>query len=169
MIAPGVIGAAALLLFFMALRILPINIAGIILIALAIVLFILELKITSYGLLTAGGVASFVFGSMILFDSPLPGGSVPLTTIISMVIVLLAFMFIVVRAVINVHRTQVTTGREGLLGETGLALENFNEEGSGTVKVHGEIWRARSDEIIRAGEGVVVTDMEGMALKVKKK
>jgi membrane-bound serine protease (ClpP class) len=169
LIAPGVIGSAALLLFFMAMRILPVNIAGIILIVLAIVLFILELKITSYGLLTIGGIASFVFGSMILFDSPLPGGSVPMTTIISMVLVLLAFMFIVVRAVINVHRTQVTTGREGIIGETGLAMDDFDDQGRGMVAVHGEIWKALSAESIRTGEGVVVTDVDGMTLKVRKK
>lgn len=169
LIAPGVIGAVSLFLFFMALRILPVNVAGIILIALAIVLFILELKITSYGLLTIGGIAAFVFGSMILFDSPLPGGSVPMTTIIAMVVVLLAFMFIVVRAVINVHKTQVTTGREGIIGETGLAMEDFDAEGRGMVKVHGEIWKAVSGDGVRNGEGIVVTDLEGITLKVEKK
>lgn len=169
LIAPGVIGGLSLILFFMALRILPVNVAGIILIALAVVLFILELKITSYGLLTIGGIAAFVFGSMILFDSPLPGGSVPMTTIISMVVVLLAFMFIVVRAVVNVHRSKVTTGREGIIGETGLAMEDFDAEGRGLVKVHGEIWKAVSGDGVRNGEGIVVTDMDGMTLKVEKK
>jgi len=169
LIAPGIIGGLSLILFFMALRILPVNVAGIILIALAVVLFILELKITSYGLLTIGGIAAFVFGSMILFDSPLPGGSVPMTTIISMVVVLLAFMFIVVRAVVNVHRSKVTTGREGIIGETGLAMEDFDAEGRGLVKVHGEIWKAVSGDGVRNGEGIVVTDMDGMTLKVEKK
>jgi membrane-bound serine protease (ClpP class) len=169
LIAPGVIGGLSLILFFMALRILPVNVAGIILIALAVVLFILELKITSYGLLTIGGIAAFVFGSMVLFDSPLPGGSVPMTTIISMVVVLLAFMFIVVRAVVNVHRSKVTTGREGIIGETGLAMEDFDAEGRGLVKVHGEIWKAVSGDGVRNGEGIVVTDMDGMTLKVEKK
>ncbi|HOT46898.1 MAG TPA: nodulation protein NfeD [Spirochaetota bacterium] len=169
LIAPGVIGALSLFLFFMAMRILPVNAAGIVLIALAVVLFILELKITSYGLLTIGGIAAFVFGSMILFDSPLPGGSVPMTTILAMVVVLLAFMFIVVRAVINVHRTQVTTGREGIIGETGLAMEDFDAEGRGLVKVHGEIWKAVSGDAVKNGEGIVVTDLEGITLKVEKK
>ncbi len=77
LIVPGVIGAVALFLFLMAVRVLPINLAGLALIILAIVLFILELKIASYGLLTVGGIASFIFGSMILFDSPLPGGRDP--------------------------------------------------------------------------------------------
>lgn len=168
LIAPGAIGAAALLMFLLAIRVLPVNAAGIALIALAIVLFILELKITSYGLLTAGGIASFVFGSMILFDSPLPGGSIPMTTIITSVLFLLAFLFLVVRAVLKTHRSQVTTGREGLVGETGTAMED-SAGGMCTVRVHGEIWRARSTEDIRAGEEVVVEGMEGMVITVRKK
>lgn len=169
LIAPGVIGVVSLFLFFMALRILPVNVAGIALIALAVVLLILELKITSYGLLTVGGVASFVFGSMILFDSPLPGGSVPLTTIITMAVLLLAFVFIVVRAVIKVHRTQVTTGREGLVGMTGPALTDFDGQGRGTVRVYGEIWDAVTDQELRKGDEVVVLGIDGMVLRVRKK
>ncbi|MBN2160409.1 MAG: nodulation protein NfeD [Spirochaetes bacterium] len=169
LIAPGVIGAVSLFLFFMALRILPVNAAGIALIVLAVVLLILELKITSYGLLTIGGVASFVFGSMILFDSPLPGGSVPMTTIITMAVLLLAFIFIVVRAVIRVHRTQVTTGREGIVGETGIAIEDFDGQGRGKIRVHGEIWDASGGDELRKGDEAVVLEMDGMVLKVRKK
>jgi membrane-bound serine protease (ClpP class) len=169
LIAPGAIGVAALFMFLMAIRVLTINVAGIALIVLAVVLFILELKFTSYGLLTAGGIASFVFGSMILFDSPLPGGSIPMSTIIASVIVLLGFMFIVVRAVLKVHRSQVTTGREGIIGEVGLAMEIFDGQGRGTIRVHGEIWKAQSGEDIRTGEEVVVEKVEGMVLKVRKK
>lgn len=92
-----------------------------------------------------------------------------MTTIIAMVIVLLAFMFIVVRAVINAHRAQVTTGREGIVGETGLAIEDFDAQGRGVVKVHGEIWQAACGDPVHAGEGIVVTGVEGMTLKVNKK
>jgi membrane-bound serine protease (ClpP class) len=169
LIAPGVIGVFSLFVFLLAIRILPVNVAGIALIILAVVLFILELKFTSYGLLTIGGIASFVFGSMILFDSPLPGGSVPLSTIIASVIALLGFMFIVVRAVIKVHRSQVTTGREGIVGEGGQAMEIFDGQGRGTVRVHGEIWKAHAGEDIRAGDEIVVEGMEGMVLTVSKK
>ncbi|HOD16184.1 MAG TPA: nodulation protein NfeD [Spirochaetota bacterium] len=168
LIAPGVIGVAALFFFLLAVRILPVNVAGIALIALAVVLFILELKITSYGLLTVGGIASFVFGSMILFDSPLPGGSIPLTTIITAVVFLMAFMFIVVRSVMKAHRAQVTTGREGIIGETGTAMEDF-AGGKGVVRVHGEIWKAVSDQEVRNGEGITVLEIDGFTLKVAKK
>ena len=169
LIAPGVIGVVSLFLFLMAVRILPVNIAGLVLIVLAVVLFILELKITSYGLLTVGGIASFVIGSMILFDSPLPGGSIPLTTIVSMVLVILAFIFIVVRAVIRVHKTKVTTGREGLVDEAGTALTDFDGQGRGKISVHGEIWDAQCDEAVRKNDGVIVAEMQGMVLKVRKK
>ncbi|HPO46404.1 MAG TPA: nodulation protein NfeD [Spirochaetota bacterium] len=83
LIVPGVLGAIALFLFLMAVRVLPINLAGLALIILAVVLFILELKIASYGLLTIGGIVAFIFGSMILFDSPLPGGRIPMRSIIA--------------------------------------------------------------------------------------
>ena len=169
LIVPGVIGGISFFLFLMAVRILPVNIAGLLLIALAIVLFVLELKFTSYGLLTIGGIASFVFGSMILFESPLPGGSIPMTTILATVILLLAFMFIVVRAVIRVHQSKVTTGREGLIDEEGVALLDSGEQGKGKIMVHGEIWDAQSGEAFRKGDGIVVTDMQGMTLVVRKK
>lgn len=169
LIVPGVLGAIALFLFFLAVRILPVNIAGIILIGLAIVLFILELKITSYGLLTIGGIASFIFGSMILFDSPLPGGRIPMTTIIAMAVVLMVFFFIVVRAVIRVHRSKVTTGREGLIGMTGTALTDFDAQGRGKIRVYGEIWDALCEGDVKKNDDLVVTEIEGMTLKVRKK
>jgi membrane-bound serine protease (ClpP class) len=169
LIAPGVIGVVSLFLFLMAVRILPVNIAGLFLIGLAVVLFILELKIVSYGLLTIGGIASFVIGSMILFDSPLPGGRIPMTTIISMVIVIMAFIFIVVRSVIRVHKTQVTTGREGIVGEEGMALVDFDGQGMGKISVHGEIWDAQCEGEVKKNDALVVVEMQGMVLKVRKK
>lgn len=164
LIVPGVIGAVALFIFLMAIRILPVNFAGLALIVLAIVLFILELKITSYGLLTLGGIVSFIFGSMILFDSPLPGGRVPIKSIIAVVIALLGFFFIVVRAVIRVHKGKVTTGMQGIIGETGVAIRDI--AGTGKVFVHGEIWNAASGEEILKDEKIVVTGINGMVLRV---
>ena len=101
MIIPGVVGAISLFIFLMAIQIIPINVMGLILIIMAIVLFILELQIVSYGLLTIGGLIAFVLGSMILFDSPLPGGHIPMTSIIAAVVFVLGFVFLVVRLVIN--------------------------------------------------------------------
>jgi len=167
-IVPGVAGGVSLFLFLMAARILPVNIAGILLIALAIILFILELKFTSYGLLTVGGIASFLFGSMILFDSPLPGGNIPFSTITALLVVVLAFVFLVVRAVLRAHREQVTTGKEGMIGLVGTAIEDFSAEGKGKIMIRGEIWNAKSEGVISKGDEVIVQDMQGMELEVKK-
>ena len=166
LIVPGVVGALSLLIFLMEVRVLPKNIAGLALIVLAIVLFVLELKVQSFGLLAIGGILSFVFGSMILFESPLPGGQVPMSSIVGVVIFLLAFFFVVVRAVIKVHRGQVTTGVEGLIGEKGVALRDFNKHGK--VFVHGEIWNAVSDDEIHRDDAVTVTEVSGMVLTVRK-
>jgi membrane-bound serine protease (ClpP class) len=169
LIAPGVIGAIALFLFLMVVRILPVRIAGLLLILLTIVFFILEIKFMSYGLLTLGGIASFVVGSMILFESPLPGGAIPLTTIVGTMLVLMAFFFLVVRALIRAHHSKVTTGREGLIGEEGTVLVDFDEQGMGKIRIHGEIWDAQGDATFRKGDEVVVADMRGMKLIVNKK
>jgi len=166
MIVPGVIGAIALFLFLLAVKVLPINFAGLTFIILAIILFILELKFTSYGLLTLAGIISFVIGSMILFDSPLPGGQIPLTSIITVLVVLLLFIFIVVRAVIKVHTQKAVTGIEGMIGEKGVATHDFDSKG--TIEVHGELWTAISDEPVQQGDTVEVVKMEGMVLHVRK-
>jgi membrane-bound serine protease (ClpP class) len=166
MIFPGVIGTIAFFIFLMAVRVLPINFAGLALIILAIILFILELKIASYGLLTVGGIISFVVGSMILFDSPLPGFQLPLSTIIGVVIFLLLFIFVVVRSIVRVHAGKVTTGSQGLIGESGVALKDFDKEGK--IHIHGEIWNARSNEVIMKGERVIVEDVNSMVLIVRR-
>ncbi len=167
MIVPGTAGGIALILFLLGIKIIPINALGLVLVILAFVLFILELKLQSFGLLTAGGIVSFFIGATILFDSPLPGGGIPMTSIIAMIAVVLAFVFIVVRAIINVHKTQVTTGREGMIGETGTALKDFLQNGK--ISIHGEIWNAESDAEVKQGEQVVVEEVHGMVLKVKGK
>lgn len=169
MILPGAAGAISFFIFLMAIRVLPINAAGLALIILAIVLFILELNIGSYGLLTAGGIASFVFGSMMLFDSELPGLEVPLSSIIGVVIFLLLFFFVVVRSVIAVHREKVTTGMQGLIGETGTAVFDFKQEGK--IMIHGEYWNARllAEDEIKKNDHVIVVDIDKMTLIVKRK
>ena len=166
MIVPGTLGALSFMLFLMAVRILPINLAGLGLIILAIVLFILELKFTSYGLLTLGGIVSFVIGSLFLFDSPLPGFSIPISSIVATVIFLLVVIFGVVRAVLKAHKGRVVTGWEGMIGEIGVSATVISE--AGKVRVHGELWNARSDEFIPAGSRVEVTGSEDLTLVVKK-
>ncbi len=166
MIVPGVLGAVSLFIFLMAIQVIPINVVGLILIVLSIVLFILELSITSYGLLTIGGIVSFMLGSMILFDSPLPGGHIPMSSIIATVLVLLGIVFIVIRSIFNVHKSMVTTGKEGLTGSRGTSLNDF--EKTGKVKILGEIWSAESEDEIRAGDTVEVIDVKDMVVIVKK-
>lgn len=166
LIVPGTIGAIALFLFLMAVRILPINFAGLALIILAIVLFILELSITSYGLLTIGGLISFVLGSMILFDSPLPGFSVPIQSIIASVLFILALLYFVVRSVINAHTAKVATGMQGIIGEQGKVLSTENNECK--IIVHGEVWSASSTDNLAKGDFVEVVKISGMNLLVRK-
>jgi membrane-bound serine protease (ClpP class) len=168
MIFPGAIGSAALILFLLGIRIIPINGLGLLLIVLAFILFVLELQFVSYGLLTIGGIVSFIFGATILFDSPLPGGGLPWSTIIVLVLVVMAFVFIVLRAILEVHKTKVTTGWDGMIDSQGVAIDDFNERNEGKIRVHGEIWSAVSDEKILKGEKVaVVENTTGMVLKVK--
>ncbi|HOP61938.1 MAG TPA: nodulation protein NfeD [Spirochaetota bacterium] len=167
MLVPGIIGGVSLVLFLLGIRIIPINVLGLLLVVLAFTLFVLELKFQSYGLLTIGGIVSFFLGATILFDSPLPGGGIPMSSIIAMIIVVLAFVFLVVRSIINVHRTQATTGREGMIGEEGIALSDFTDIGK--ISVHGEIWNAEFPGDVKKGDKLIVEQINGMTLVVIKK
>lgn len=166
-VVPGALGGISLVLFLLGIKIIPINAVGLMLIILAFVLFVLELKFSSFGLFTLGGVISFFIGAVILFDSPLPGGGIPMSTIIAMLIVVLAFVFIVVRAIFKAHNLKSVTGREGLTGEEGYALADFS--GTGKIFVHGEIWNAEIQGELKKGERVIVEEMNGMHLKIRKK
>jgi membrane-bound serine protease (ClpP class) len=167
MIVPGVIGGISLFMFLMAIQIIPINAVGLLLIILAVVLFILELQIVSYGLLTLGGIIAFVAGSMLLFDSPLPGGHIPMSSIIAAVLFIMFIVFVVVRLVFKAHRERVSTGREGLVGEECRALNNFVE--GGKVMVHGEIWNAIAPGEVFKDEILIVKEVKGMTLILEKK
>lgn len=167
LIVPGAVGGVSLLLFLLGVKIIPINLLGLILIILAFVLFVLELYIVSYGLLTIGGLLSFIFGAMILFESPLQGGGLPLSTIIAMALVVLAFVYIVVRAAVEIMKTRVTTGKSGLIGEEAVAISDFS--GNGQVRVHGEIWNAEIVGDVSKDDVFTVEEVKGMTLKIKRK
>lgn len=166
MIVPGAVGVIAFIIFLMAVRVLPVNFIGVMLIILAVVLFILELKITSYGLFTVGGIISFVVGSMILFDNPLPGFSIPWPTIIGVGIFVLLFVFVLIRLALLAHKGKVVTGAEGMIGEKGTVLRSEGQRAQ--VQVHGEIWSAKSDTALSKGDLVTVEKVEGMVLFVRK-
>jgi membrane-bound serine protease (ClpP class) len=166
-VLPGVVGAIALLTATFALQMLPINWTGLALIAIAIVLFVLEVKIASHGVLTIGGVVAMLIGSIMLVDSPLPFMRVSLSVIIPAVAFTALFFLFAVGMGVRAQRRKVTTGNEGLVGETGVAKTAVHEEGS--VFVHGEFWNARSDEPIAAGTPVVVVGVDGMRVSVRRK
>ncbi len=169
-IFPGVVGAIFLILAFFALETLPVNYAGLLLILLAIVLFILEVKITSFGLLTIGGILSMILGSLMLIEQPpdnfQPVVSISISLIISVVIITAAFFIFAFGMAFKTHRKKVTTGVEGMIGETGLAQTAINPHG--TVKVHGEIWKAASSQPIKKGERIRVASVDGLTLVVEK-
>ncbi len=165
-ILPGVIGGISLLLAFFAFQTLPVNYAGVLLILLAIVLFIAEIKIVSHGMLTVGGIIAMVLGSLLLFQSPEPYLQLSWEVISVTVLVTTLFFAVVVAKAVRAHRKRPVTGGEGLVGEEGTADTEVLENGK--VFVRGEYWDAASAERIGKGEKIVVTAVEGMRLRVRK-
>jgi membrane-bound serine protease (ClpP class) len=166
LIFPGIIGAISLLLAFYSLQTLPINYAGLLLIGLALMMFILEIKVTSFGMLTVGGIISMFLGSLMLVNSPEDYLRIPLTTIILVVGTTAALFTFVIGAAVRSVKRQPVSGMEGMLGETGIVMRRLDP--AGTVFVHGTLWSARSASSIEAGEAVRVIGVEGLKLTVEK-
>jgi membrane-bound serine protease (ClpP class) len=167
-IFPGVTGGIFLILAFYAFQTLPVNYAGLALIIFAIVLFILEVKIISHGLLTIGGIISMVFGSLMLFESPEPIYRISLAIVVPAALITALFFTITFRLAYKAFKRKPVTGKEGLVGLEGKATEDITKEG-GMVSLHGELWSALSDDPIEKGSGIVVVEVSGLKLKVKKK
>jgi len=165
-IFPGVIGGICLILAFFAFRTLPVNYAGVMLILLGVFLFVAEIKIASYGLLTIGGLVSLALGSIMLFESPIPALRASLYVIIPTVIVTGAFFAFAVTMALKAQLAKPATGAEGLVGEIGVVQTPLRPEGK--VFVHGEIWNAYAEETIEVGEKVRVLKTEGLKVKVEK-
>jgi len=163
-ILPGVLGGISILLAIFSFQILPINYVGLILILLAIGLFILEVKIQSYGILSLGGIAAMLIGSIMLINAPIPELKPSLKFIIPVVIgISLVFIFLITIAIRSqLQKTQ--TGQEGLVGETGITYTILNPEGK--VFVHGELWKAEATEKIPKGTYVKVIEVK-QNLKIK--
>jgi membrane-bound serine protease (ClpP class) len=166
-IFPGIIGGICLILAFFSFQSLPINYAGLLLMALALIFFILEVKIVSHGALTIGGIISMLLGSLMLFESPEPYMRASLSVIIFVVLATAAFFVFAVGMGLKAQRRKTTTGEAGMVGEVGVARSALKPEGY--VFVHGEIWKAEADEPIEQGEKVVVREVEHLTLKVTKK
>src|ERR1700730_18368678 len=161
---PGVIGGIFLLLAFFALGTLPLNFAGLALIGFGLLLFGLEPFLPTHGILAAGGAVSFVIGSMLLINAPdQPFLQISAIAIAAVTAVLLAFFLVIVTAVLSSRRHRVVTGREGMLGATGVVRRELLPGHSGLVLVQGELWQAVApDGRLGAGVQVTVQGMEGL-------
>lgn len=165
-ILPGVIGGICLILAFYAFQTLPINFAGLLLIVLGVLLFIAELQVASHGVLTAGGVVAMLLGSLMLIDSPAPFLQISLSAIVGVTVATAGFFLLVIGAAIRAHRRQPVTGREGLIGQRGVAKSALIPEGH--IFVAGELWNAKCDDAVEPGDLVEVTGVFGLTLHVKK-
>ena len=165
-IFPGVIGGISIILALYALQALPVNYAGLLLILLALGLFIAEIKVTSHGLLTMGGLVSMVLGSLMLINTDAPFLRISLSIIIPAALLTAAFFTFLLTLALKAQRRVAVSGAEGLINLIGTAQGPI--EPTGKVFVHGEIWNALSSEPIQPGEKVRVVKMEGLKLTVEK-
>ncbi|KPK63501.1 serine protease [candidate division WOR_3 bacterium SM23_42] len=166
MIFPGVVGGICLILGFYSLHVLPVNYAGLALIVLSAILFILEIYITSQGLLTIGGIVALIFGSLILFESDVPYLRVSWEVIMLVVIIIAGFVIFLLTLGVKAQFRRRATGSEGIVGEIGMARTDIKPSG-GTIFVHGEFWNAVSDSKIKKGSKVRVIDVKEMILRVE--
>jgi membrane-bound serine protease (ClpP class) len=166
-VLPGVVGGVCLLLAFFALQLLPVNYAGLLLILLGLLLLALEIKVTSYGLLTVGGAISLVFGSMILIDSPAPELQLSLRIVLPVALGFTAIAAMLVRLGVAAQRQPAVTGMAGMIGQTGRALTPIGPAQPGRVSVHGEIWEATAGEPITEGARIRIVTVDGLRVTVR--
>jgi membrane-bound serine protease (ClpP class) len=166
MIFPGVVGGICLILGFYALHLLPVNYAGLALIILSAIFFILEIYVTSHGLLSVGGVVSLIIGSLILFESDLPFLRVSWEVIMIVVILIVVFVGLLLFLGVKAQFRKLSVGKEGMVGEIGVARTDIDNQ-SGSVFVHGEWWNAVSVKPIKKGTKVKVVGSQGMVLQVE--
>jgi len=161
-ILPGVVGAICLILAFFSFQTLPVNYAGLLLIALAIIFFIAEIKVASYGLLSLAGLISLTLGSIMLFENV----GVSLRLMMPTIVLIGGFFVGIAFLAFRAYRRSPKGGREGLIGETGVVEEKIDPKG--LIFAHGEYWKAASKEVLEEGEKVRVVGSEGLELIVEK-
>lgn len=167
-IAPGVIGGISLLLAAYSLKMLPVNMVGLAFIVLAVILFVIEFFVQSYGLLSVSGVVSLFFGSILLIDSPLEFMRISMTLIIVVTLATAIFVAILLYFGIKAQSRKKEGGSQAVIGMTGFARTDFDKVSGGKVHVYGEIWQAQSEDEIKIGDKVIVSAIEGFTLIVKK-
>ena len=166
-VIPGVVGAISSVLALYAMHLLPVNIAGVLLILTAVTLFVLEAKYTSHGVLLLGGVIAMIFGAIFLIRSPLTPGGVSVGVAIAVTLPFAGISVFLMRLVLRSRQWKPATGREELLREQGVAISGLKGGVEGMIRIHGETWRALSETDVAAGTTVKVLRVEGLKLHVE--
>lgn len=165
-ILPGVVGAIAFILVLYMSSILPVNIAGLALIGLAVMLFVIDVFAPTHGVLTGGGIIAFFLGALMLFNRADPAFRLSLGYIIPGVVLTVAFFLFIVGKGLRAQSLPVRAGRETMIGQVIPALSRISRT-EGKVFIEGEIWRAVSDDVIEKDAPVEVVSVDGLTLKVK--
>lgn len=166
-VAPGVIGGICLVLALYDMHFLPVSLAGLFLIALSIAFFILEAKAPSHGVLALGGIVSMFLGALFLVRSPLTAGGVSFGVALAATLPFGVITVVLMRLVIRSRKWKTATGTEELIGSTGIVTTELKADAEGMVRVHGELWRAVSSQLVPEGKSVQVTKVEGLKLFVE--
>lgn len=163
-IVPGVVGVICLLLAAYALQVLPVNYAGLALIFLGIALMIGEAYAPSFGALGIGGIAAFVFGSIMMFDSGIPGFGISLTFVIGLALFFAVLIIWLIGFILKLRRRGAVSGKDSIVGGIATAMDNFS--GDGIIWLEGEAWHARSKVAISKDQEVVVRAINGLVLDI---
>jgi membrane-bound serine protease (ClpP class) len=164
-IVPGVVGVIALLLAAYALQVIPVNYAGLALIIVGIGLIVAEAFVPSFGALGLGGVAAFIFGAIMMFDSGIPGFGISIPFVVGFAAVMGGLILWTVTYILKLRRRGAVSGRGSIVGGTGTAMMDFT--GEGKVWLEGEAWRAISKVPVAKDQKVIVHEMEGLTLYVE--
>lgn len=164
-IVPGVVGVICLLLAAYALQVIPVNYAGLALIFIGIALMVAEAFAPSFGALGIGGIAAFVFGSIMMFDSDVPGFGVSIAFVVGVAVLFAALLIWLISFALKLRRRGAVSGRESIVGGIGTAMEDFS--GEGMIWLEGEAWQALSKTAVAKDQEVVVRAMQGLLLEVE--
>ncbi|GAC1634881.1 MAG: nodulation protein NfeD [Candidatus Acidiferrum sp.] len=166
MVAPGVIGAICMVLALYAMHLLPVNLAGFVLILVGIALFLLEAKYTSHGVLLAGGIVAMMLGALFLVRSPLTGRGVSPVVAAAVTLPFAAISVFLMRSVLRSRKWKPATGPEEMLSEVGTVVKAIPAEGEGMIRLRGELWRALSSQSIGEGKLVRIVKVDGLRVQV---
>ncbi|MDH3546625.1 MAG: nodulation protein NfeD [Gammaproteobacteria bacterium] len=164
-IVPGVVGIICLLLAAYALQVLPVNYAGLALIIVGLALMVAEAFAPSFGALGLGGIAAFIFGAIMMFDTGIPGFGISLTFVIGLAIIAALFIVWLVTFILKLRRRGAVSGADSIIGGIGTAMSDFS--GEGKVWLEGEAWAARSKVALEKNQDVIVRGMDGLVLEVE--